>query len=310
MSIELPKERLIVFAGVGGWHLPRLEALRDRKVKAIMHSFLKIREEKNYGERVVSFLQTWPTFKFLDSGVFTFLRATGQLRSRAKEHATTKSKKLTLEEFDEYATDYKEYLKTHLDLWDFVVELDVDNIFGVEVARHYRAQLKVIAGDKLIPVWHRKAGHSGWVDCYNEFPYIGTGSDKPMDPPKYRRLVEEAHANGSIVHGFGGTRVDIMHAVPYDTADSTTWLSSVRYGQFGGIEFRRKMAAGGRASTRAISRARQLETTFSEHGIDRAGILGRKVLKGKFLLAIARLQKREAEFPSVKEAFMQEGLFK
>lgn len=294
---------MIVFAGVTS-HRPRLEVLRDRQVKAVMGSFHQLSSAKTRAT-VVEFLHTWPTLKLLDSGVFTFLRKTGQLRSRVKEKESDKdAAPLTLDDFQNYADNYKAYLKQHLDDWDFVVELDVDNIFGVEVSRAFRTELKQIAGDKLIPVWHTVAGMSGWVDCYNEFPYIGTGSDKPMDPTFYRRIIDEAHAHGAIVHGFGGTREDIMHAVPYDTADSTTWLAANRYGQFGGTNFRR----GDTMSGREMSKARQLVPAMEAVGATPEILVDTKVHKPQLLLSISLLQEREAALPPIPKPKIQRRL--
>lgn len=299
---------MIVFAGVTEQRT-RLEVLRELKAKAVMGSFHQLGEGRGSMKRfatVAEFLRTWPTLRILDSGVFTFLRRTGQLRVTAKARKTSKTRPpLTLDDFNEYADRYKAYLREYLDDWDFVVELDVDNIFGADVSRAFRTELKVIAGDKLIPVWHTVAGLSGWTDCYNEFPYIGTGSDKPMDTTFYRRIIDEAHAHGAVVHGFGGTRVDVMHAVPYDTADSTTWLAAWRFGQFGGTNFRR----GDTMSGRELSKARQLAVK----ALETVGATPEELTEGgankkQLLLATLLLQEREAELPPIPKPRTQRRL--
>jgi len=292
--LNLPQKRLIVFAALAG-HKVRLEALRQCQVEAVMYSYLKARESKREDQVVRAFIQTWPTLKILDSGVFTFLRATGTLRSRQKAKENSKPQEVTEAGFKVYADDYMSYLKVNLKDWDFVVELDVDNIFGVEVSRSYRQQLKEIAGDKLIPVWHSVAGRSGWADCYAEFPYIGTGSDKPMDTTFYRHLVNEAHGQGAKVHGFGGTRVDIMQQVPYDTADSTTWLSSVKFGQFGGVNYRRSDM-----DRRTVARGRQFSTLLEQAGYSAEELLEvGSQQASKYIIAIKLLQLRQRQLPPV-----------
>lgn len=304
-KLNLPRERMIVFAGVTP-EKARIAALRERRVKAVMSSFYQLSTRALV--EVSAALHTWPTLKLLDSGVFTFLRKTGKLRKQAKEKkpkTVGAGSVVTLEGFREYAEKYMAYLREHLDDWDFVVELDVDNIFGVEVSRAFRTKLQRIAGDKLLPVWHSISGASGWADCYNEFPYIGTGSDKPMDLTAYRRLVNEAHAHGAAVHGFGGTRADVMRAVPYDTADSTTWLSSIRYGQFGGVNFNRDSE---QMTSRQMSRARDLARTIEAVGATPESLVTRKISKEQYLLAIALFQEREAALPPIPPPRVQQRL--
>lgn len=305
-KLNLPRERMIVLAGVTP-EKNRIAALQERRVKAVMCSFYQLNAKAL--ARVSAALRTWPTLKLLDSGVFTFLRKTGKLRRQATEKKVKTvgvGSVITLEEFQQYAEKYMAYLREHLDDWDFVVELDVDNIFGVEVSRAFRTKLQRIAGDKLLPVWHSISGASGWADCYNEFPYIGTGSDKPMDLTAYRRLVNEAHAHGAVVHGFGGTRPDVMQAVPYDTADSTTWLASIRFGQFAGAMFSRNPKT---MSGRQMSRARDLERTIEAiGGATRESLVSRSPTKEQYLLAIALFQEREAALPPIPPPRVQQRL--
>ena len=308
-SLNLPTKRLIVFAGLWA-HDTALNALRSCEVEAVMFSFMKAHDSKKEDTIVREALREWPVpvLKLLDSGVFTFLRATGTLRAKATDKKKGKAKKVvTREDFDAYAETYFAYLKEHLDDWDFVAELDVDNIFGPDVAREYRQKLRVIAGDKLMPVWHRVAGLPTWKEFYSEYPYIGTGSDKPMDMKWYRQLVNEAHAAGAKIHGFGGTRVDVMEQIPYDTADSTTWAASVRFGQFVSYIYRflsdmtpmdvRRAKLGG------------FEQLVRDLGVDPAELQARGATQVKFEVAIRLLQKRQEMFPPIPVPRVLKSLF-
>lgn len=208
----------------------------------------------HYMKKVAPKLQEWNVRTYLDSGVFTIVRRAGTTRIRIAR-ASKENPKTSGEELIEFADRYIEYLKVHKDTWDHIIELDVDEpewelvdgrkAQGVELAAHFQKKLYEVVGEKLMPAWHVQRGHEGWTDMIRKFPYVAIGSDTgvptstlstrpPMQTSILRRMVREAHAAGVGVHYLGDTRYRTFLETELDSADSTTWVSAGRFGQFPG----------------------------------------------------------------------------
>ncbi len=68
---KYPTERLIVFAGaLGSYTL----ALARQRVDALMASYIDVASEGKSVEKFFSIVDGWPQYRYLDSGVFTFIR--------------------------------------------------------------------------------------------------------------------------------------------------------------------------------------------------------------------------------------------
>lgn len=251
MKTPYPTSPTIVFAGAN--NAIRTKSLKAMNVDALMTSYEYI-GKGNYMKVVSPELATWPVRTYLDSGVFTIVRKAGTTRIRIAR-AGKDPPKTSYAELKEYAERYIEYLKVHAHLWDHIIELDVDepewetedgtSVPGIEVAMDFQKRLHEIVGDRLMPAWHVQRGHEGWTDMIRRFPYVAIGSDTgvaktvgstrpPMDPYILRNMVREAHAAGVGVHYLGDTRYKTFMQTELDSADSTTWVSAGRFGQFPG----------------------------------------------------------------------------
>lgn len=315
---QYPRKRLIVFAGLAA-NKPRMAAMRARKVEAVMASFERVREGKWF-DIVREDLDTWPQYRYLDSGVFTLMRMAAasrintQSQPKAQSVAGMSLERILMrekgavpeEKVRDLFSEYLKYLEVHLDEWDFVLNLDVDAlkieradgtmIPGVVVADRATEKLKRIVGDKLIPVWHGTVDErfGRWKQFISEFKYVAIGSDISPRFRILRYLCDSAHIEGTIVHGLGSTRADILKDIPFDTVDSTTWLSGVRFGQYGGFMYpKRKDTLG----TRTTRKSRSFEKLAEQMGYDAKELVaegGPKQIHYEVALAFLQLRQDEA----------------
>lgn len=253
-----PEKRLIVFAGVSK-DKGRLEAMKNRKPEAIMASFMFVKPTRRGKPNLwLEELDTWPHYRYLDSGAFSFLnrgqgsriagtgKTTKQLESDKREGDAKKVVLLSdvQKHFDEYAA----YLSTDLDDWDFVFDMDMDTLDltredgsimpGIEFTEWARPRLRAIAGDRFIPVWHPLTddpiGFPRFKALCDEYKYIAIGSDMDLKWRPFKYLCDYAHSKGVLVHGLGTSKVEILDLIPFDTADSSTWLSGSKFGMYAG----------------------------------------------------------------------------
>lgn len=260
---RLPDKRLIVFAGT----LPgaRGIALRHRKAEAIMVSFEAIRSG-GWWERERPMYDKWPHYRYLDSGVFTLMRQAGVSRVSANtqpkhQRASTLKKRMPYKILQqerrrvviphalvhERFVAYRDYLKVHLDDWDFVLNFDIDQldiempdgrvVSGLAVAERMTRQLYEICGPKLIVVWHpARMSLEYWKVMVAKYDYLAVGSDAKLRSRNLKYACDYAHSQGKLVHGLAvGTRV--LERIPFDTADCSTWISGIVYGIFAGINY-------------------------------------------------------------------------
>jgi len=244
-----------------------------------MCSFGKLRDDDESWPEIRAVLDSWPQYRYLDSGAFTLLE---------RGHAT-RSEVARL--FDEYVA----FLKAHLADFHFVFDLDLDRLNvggrpGVELTEEHRQVLRSVAGDKLIPVWHPIAGRRVWESLAREFPYLAIGEDNvPWTDARMAERVSYAHEHGVLVHALGTAKLDLLHAVPYDTCDVTTWLSPIRFGSYGGVDY--PPPPGKRYTEKHL----RFEEKVRELGYDPATLREEHATTEKLEVAIALLQERQLE---------------
>lgn len=320
---RIPDRRLIILSGVSS-HMPRAHAMANRKCEAVMASYMLVKSGNWWVEKVRPLFDTWAQYRFLDSGAFTFLKAGAGTRIKAPGRSSVRvtrggnvsvayhtgatameGGKETADDVDKRIADlkahfqnYVAFLKENLDDWDFIVDMDVDtlnfgDVSGVEVTQRCRKTLLEIAGEKLLPVWHPIAGMSSFRDLCRDYPFVAIGSD--MDPAsrKLRQLCDYAHSQGVKVHGFGTSKVDVLEVTPFDTVDSTTWVSSVRFGQFAGWRFTSKDGKA-KISAREMAKAHRFRIIVKKLGYDPEELLEEGCSQTtKYEVAIALFQQRQ-----------------
>lgn len=333
---KYPQQRLIVFAGMTG-RPEQVEAFQLRKPEAWMASFEYVRPQ---GKKVIKdpwheptkFKDTtyppvldrlvgWQHYRYLDSGTFTFLRRalTSRLGEGSRREAEIEANRkrghdVTLLEVFEHFKAYEAYLERHADQWDFVFECDVDGIDllrdgkpslpGVEFTEATRPKLREVVGDKLIPVWHALTDDPDFTrfkKLCEEYKYIGIGSDIAPDWRPLRYLIDYAHEHGVRLHGLGTSKVDVLERMPYDTVDSSTWISGARFGQYAGVTYTAKERKK-QYSASELSRAHRLEAFARGIGVDPEQLLKDYETPEKYIVALALFQERQSAAPPITEA--------
>ena len=288
-----------------------------------MVSFEAIRKHKWWPKEQPMY-DTWSHYRYLDSGVFTLMRQAGISRVSAntqpkQQRASTIKKRATISQQTQQSrrrvviaqdlvharfTAYRDYLQDHIDDWDFVLNFDIDQldigrpdgkiISGLSVAERMTQQLYGICGPKLIVVWHpSRMSWDYWRDLVSTYDYLAIGSDAAIKSRNLKYACDYAHSQGKLVHGLAvGYRV--LDRVPFDTADCSTWISSIVYGIFAGINY------GLRYKSNAWdARHAWLEEFTRSIGIDPA-VLATPDTVGpnavaKFEIAVALFQQKQAQ---------------
>ena len=146
-------------------------------------------------------------------------------------HSFQKGKKV---DWVEYTKQYAKFIK-EFDRPNVVgyFEMDVDNIIGYDKVLELRKILENVS-DKIIPVWHKNRGikefkkmcrdYSGKVIAITGF------KNEDIKDEQYLMFLKYAKKYNCKVHCLGMTRRKVLDKVPFDYADSSTWLAQTNYG--------------------------------------------------------------------------------
>lgn len=194
-----------------------LELLKNNGCKYMLQTFYDLRR---YNEQITSLSLSIGEEFLLDSGAFTFMNS---------------GKKV---DWKEYIDSYCDFVNEY-DIRQFI-ELDLDHVVGVEDTKRIRDYIEKKTKKLPIPVFHRIRGMQYFRDMCKNYPYIAiaaSGTVKGIDeyvknPDLLRQLLSIAHSYGTKVHGLAYTRLTNMNntTVPFDSVDSTAWLSGGRFG--------------------------------------------------------------------------------
>jgi hypothetical protein len=169
-------------------------------------------------------------FRFmLDSGAFTYHMKGEKMGSR-------------LPSPKKYVEEYLTFVKEHGDLFDVIVEFDVDGsiadpdrpgqmITTAQVDDWSNTFLSVPGvAERYMPVFHAHRGKN-WLDAWlaeTVSPYVGVASSLNDG---VAGIIARCHQWGKFVHGFAQTGVHTtLKYAPFDSVDSTTWLRADKYG--------------------------------------------------------------------------------
>lgn len=117
-------------------------------------------------------------------------------------------------------------------------ELDIDNVVGLKKVEDYRKYLEDRTGRQPIPVWHANRGKDYYLKMCEEYPYVAIGTTGATEegrrirenPMILKWFIDEAHRQGSKIHGLGYTDTEMLKHLHFDSIDSTTWLGGGKYG--------------------------------------------------------------------------------
>lgn len=159
----------------------------------------------------------------LDSGAFTFL--------------TSHKGKV---DWNEYIQNYVDFINRN-DV-DLFFELDIDPIVGYDKVKEIRRFLEAETGKKPIPVWHKSRRKEDYLQMCEEYDYVALGGivTKEITQKEYKIFpwfISEAHKRKAKIHALGFTNLKGLTQYPFDSVDSTAWVSGNRFGsvyQFNG----------------------------------------------------------------------------
>lgn len=224
---RFPVEPTIVFAGVQSQNMRHV---MTAGVTAMMFSWASISSAKKVKVAIADGLPNDPV-TYLDSGVFTFMRRAG-VTSLTREG----NKDASWESFRAMAATYIAYLKEHREEWDWIIELDCDEVFGIERADAFRRNLRNLVGDRLLPVWHAQRGQEGWQEMIREYRYVCISPSTALGRrsrvgPMIREMIRDAHARGTYVHLLGNSSISTFQNWNVDSLDSSAWAAGARWGE-------------------------------------------------------------------------------
>lgn len=187
----------------------RKRLLKEYKIDYILESFYSIKEWQ------IPYIKECKMF-LLDSGAFTFMNS-----NKGKV------------DFDQYLKGYINFINKY-DI-KYFFELDIDSVVGYEKVKEMRAVLEKGTGKKCIPVWHKSRGLDEWRKLTKEYDYVAIGGivTKEIKPKEYKYLnplLDIAKESGCKVHGLGFTNLKALRRYHFYSVDSTSWLSSGRFG--------------------------------------------------------------------------------
>lgn len=150
-------------------------------------------------------------------------------------HSFQKGKKV---DWDKYTREYAEFIK-RFDRDNVLgyFEMDVDNVLGYEKVLELRSILES-ASDKIIPVWHKNRGIEEYKKMCRD--YAGkvvaiTGfKNEDIRDEQYLMFLKYAKKYNCRVHCLGMTRKKVLDKVPFDYADSSSWIQHSIYGNIVG----------------------------------------------------------------------------
>lgn len=162
--------------------------------------------------------QPWCKDYLCDSGAFTFRQ---------------KKKGLSSADFDYYVDAYIEFIKA-FNVRHFF-EMDIDNVVGLPKVEEFRRKIEQRTGRQSIPVWHSNRGWDYFKMMCDEYEYVSIGGIAKNPNGKalekvFPWFIEHAHKTGTQIHGLGYTDTKKLKQYPFDSVDSTSWVSGSRYG--------------------------------------------------------------------------------
>lgn len=210
------------------------DTLLDLGVKHILFSFYYLRSGLlSKGVATQAMLERMRRAKrkgyrfMLDSGAFTYQDA-------AKHHRVPPPAA--------YFAEYVEFTRSYGDLFDVIVEFDVDNhvinpktgkVYDVHQANAWINELlsEPAIQHKVMPVYQPHRGRTWFYDWLADTrsPLVGMGSSNQQG--KLGSFVAQCHQFGKFAHGLAQTSFKTTtKSVNFDSVDSTTWLRADKFG--------------------------------------------------------------------------------
>lgn len=169
----------------------------------------------------------------VDSGAYTYQVKSGMYANNQKSKIDLKA--ISCKKLDKFTEQYGKWLSINKDLINYYFEMDVDKLIGLKKVEEYRKYLEKETQKQCIPVWHYNRGLDYWDKMTTDYKFVAIGgvaaNEMTNSERKISYLINLAHKNNCKVHGMGFTKYSYLHLIPFDTVDSSTWLSGARHGQ-------------------------------------------------------------------------------
>lgn len=196
--------------------------LYDMGVRNFLISFHYVQNkhismEKQYGGLGVKF--------FVDSGAHTYQN-------------DPKYAEFDLDYWEKHLQKYLRWVEKNREYIFAIASFDFENIVGAEVVKEWNEKyfepFMLRTGIPVCFVWHQNSYYE-WEFYCKRYPYIGFSSVNTegisIELKEYAAKLRTAEKHKSLVHGFGMTRTSMLTQLPFYTADSTTWLVGLQYGE-------------------------------------------------------------------------------
>lgn len=163
---------------------------------------------------------------FIDSGAHTYQQ-------------DPKYEEVSVNEWEEYLKRYIKWAEKNKEYIFAIANFDFENIVGgekvLEWNKKYFEPFMLRTGIPVCFVWHQNSAED-WNYYCKRYPYVGFSSvnlvsGEEISLSEYKTRIKTAEKYGSVVHGFGMTKTSMLIDLPFYTADSTTWMVGLRYGE-------------------------------------------------------------------------------
>lgn len=196
----------------------------DVKHKYILLSYFHLLSKVKNGTDFKEYFK-----KFTDAGM--------EIMIDSGAHTLQKNKG-TPPDYQSFFDGYLKWLQANIDYIDHYVELDIENVVGLEKVNSWSDTLTSTLKKPPIRVWHRwRGGVDVWEAMTEQYDYIGfsgflinqgAGAELPLNQIPY--YLKAASVNKCKVHGFGFTSPKLLTCFPFHSVDSTSWMAGQRYG--------------------------------------------------------------------------------
>lgn len=179
----------------------------------ILASYIYLRNNPN----LISIIPHTRSF-LCDSGLFTFLNS---------------GKKV---EMEKYADEYADFVREN-NIRDYI-ELDVDQLRGVEYTRRLRDRIEARVGWQSIPVWHTIRGKEAFIQDCKDYPRVAVGFllaeglPQKLSEKYVPWFIDTAHEHGARIHGLGFTKTEKLPLLHFDSVDSSSFTAGGRFGVY------------------------------------------------------------------------------
>lgn len=173
--------------------------------------------QKQYSDKGVKF--------FIDSGAHTYQN-------------DPKYADYDIEYWEQHLQRYLKWVEKNRDMIFAIANFDFENVVGAEKVKEWNEKyfepFMLRTGIPVCFVWHQNSYYD-WDFYCKRYPYVGFSSvnteGEAIELKEYMDRLRIAENNDALVHGFGMTRTSMLTQLPFYTADSTTWLVGLQYGE-------------------------------------------------------------------------------